>query len=243
MSELTAKHLIETGVSTIFVSNRNHERAKSLAERFHGVAIPFEEFMTLSVNADIIITSTGAPHYIITLHDMAHVLKERAGRPLVIIDIAMPRDVEPEVGALNGVTLYNIDDLEAVVDANRELRENEAHVARAIIEDEVVVLLERFAYLSMRLVMSKLQDKMEFLRDKLLKRSMSKLGNLTDTEKRVVEQLTKTLVRKMLREPMRAMNSVAGTAQETEYKDFITKVYLLNQDEEDEDEKETYDWD
>ena len=243
MSELTAKHLIETGVSTIFVSNRNHERAKSLAERFHGVAIPFEEFMTLSVNADIIITSTGAPHYIITLHDMAHVLKERAGRPLVIIDIAMPRDVEPEVGALNGVTLYNIDDLEAVVDANRELRENEAHVARAIIEDEVVVLLERFAYLSMRPVMSKLQDKMEFLRDKLLKRSMSKLGNLTDTEKRVVEQLTKTLVRKMLREPMRAMNNVAGTAQETEYKDFITKVYLLNQDEEDEDEKETYDWD
>lgn len=243
MSELTAKHLIENGVATVFVSNRNHERAKELAGRFHGIAIPFADFLTSAVNADIIITSTGAPHYIITLRDMAHVLKERVGRPLVIIDIALPRDVEPEVGALSGVTLYNIDDLEAVVDANREMREHEAQQAQSIIQEELESLTERLTYLSVRPVMSKLRDKMDFLRERTLRRTMTKLPNVSEQERRIIENMSKMLMRKLLREPMRAMHNVAGSAQEAMYKEFFTKIYLLNDDNEDDYETDTYDWD
>lgn len=239
MAELTARHLIENGVSTIFVSNRNFERAQNLAARFHGIAIPFEDFLTSAENADIIITSTGAPHYIIKAWDVAHILPRRMGKPLVFIDIAVPRDVEPEVAALTGATLYNIDDLEAVVEANRETREAEAPLANAIIEDELAALEERLSYLSMRPVMTQFKDKMDFLREKMLKRALVKLPDLTEQERKVVERLSKTLLRKFLRDPMMAMQEVAGTRREAFYRRAIKELFNLTQLGEEDDEHET----
>ena len=126
MSELTARHLVENGVKTVFVSNRNHLRAEELAEKFRGQAVPFEKFMQWAIKTDIIITSTGAPHYIVNAWDVAHIMPQRSGKPLIFIDIAVPRDVEPEVAAIAGVSLYNIDHLNAVVDSNRQERLREA---------------------------------------------------------------------------------------------------------------------
>ena len=238
MAELTAQHLIENGVSTIFVSNRNSERAKALATRFHGIAIPFEDFLESAENADIVITSTGAPHYIVKAWDVAHILPKRMGKPLVFIDIAVPRDVEPEVAALTGATLYNIDDLEAVVEANRETREAEALAADPIIEEELAALQERMAYLSMRPVMTQLKDKMEFLREKMLKRTMVKLPDLDERERRAVENLSKMLLRKFLRDPMMAMQEAAGTEQETFYRRAIKEMFNLTQVGEEDDDHE-----
>ena len=133
MSELTARHLIDKGARTIFVSNRNLEHAKELAEKFNGTAIPYNGFMQQAITSDIIITSTGAPHYVITAQGVRDILPQRNGKPLILIDIAVPRDIDPLAGEIEGVTLYNIDDLEGVVDMNKHFRSSEAKVAENII--------------------------------------------------------------------------------------------------------------
>ena len=179
MSELTARHLVENGVKTVFVSNRNHKRAEELADKFHGQAVPFERFMQWAVKTDIVITSTGAPHYIVNSWDVAHIMPQRGGRPLIFIDIAVPRDVEPEVAAIAGVSLYNIDNLNAVVDSNRRERLREARKAEKILEAEAKELTDRFRYLSYQPVLSRLKDKAEAIRQRELKRAMTKLPDLS----------------------------------------------------------------
>ena len=129
MSELTAQHLLDKGAQTICVSNRHYERAQDLADKFHGTAIPYRAMFEHAADADIIITSTGAPHYVLTAENLGPLLPKRNGRPLILIDIAVPRDVDPRLADVDGVTIYNIDDLEGVVDTNKNFREKEAHVA------------------------------------------------------------------------------------------------------------------
>ena len=211
MSELTARHLIDKGAKTIFVSNRNLDHAKELAEKFRGTAIPYNDFMQQAIRSDIIITSTGAPHYVITEEGVRDIIPQRGGKPLILVDIAVPRDVDPLVGEIEGVTLYNIDDLEGVVDMNKNFRSSEAKVAEGIIENGIESLKERLSYLSMRPVMVQLHEKMNFLRQKVLKRAFAKLPNLTDKERRIIDIMTQRLEHKFLREPMMAMNSAAGT--------------------------------
>ena len=233
MSELTARHLIDKGAKTIFVSNRNLSHAQELAEKFNGTAIPYNEFMHQAITSDIIITSTGAPHYVITEQGVRDIIPKRSGKPLILVDIAVPRDVDPLVGDIEGVTLYNIDDLEGVVDMNKNFRSSEAKVAEAIIDEEITALKERLRYLTMRPVMVQLHEKMNFLRQKVLKRAFAKLPNLTDKERRIIDIMTQRLEHKFLREPMTAMNSAAGTADEERYRDIICELFLLNDSGED----------
>ncbi len=228
MGELTARHLVENGVKTVFVSNRKYERAAQLADRFSGVAVPFENFMKSAVDADIIITSTGAPHYIIRAWDLAHIMPKRQGRPLIVIDIAVPRDVEPEVAAIAGVNLYNIDDLEAVVESNLRLREQEAKQAEEIIRQELDELVVKFRYLAFRPVMARLTDKTENIRQRELKRALTKLPDITQEERKAVENLSKMIVRKLLREPMVRMNQAACRGDEEFYLDAIRDLFKLD---------------
>lgn len=244
MSELTARHLIDKGASTIFVSNRNLEHAQELAKKFNGTAIPYSEMFHLAAEADIIITSTGAPHYVLTAGNLGPLLKNRENRPLILIDIAVPRDVDPALGEMKGVTVYNIDDLEDVVDVNKTFRSNEAKLAGKIIEEEITALKERLRYYTMRPVMVQLHDKMNFLRQKVLKKAFIKMPGLTDEERRIIDLMTQRLEHKFLREPMKAMNSVAGTPDEERYKNMICDLFLLNETgEEFGDESKIDNWD
>ena len=218
MSELTAQHLLDKGAQTICVSNRHYERAQDLADKFHGTAIPYRAMFEHAADADIIITSTGAPHYVLTVENLGPLLPKRNGRPLILIDIAVPRDVDPRLADVDGVTIYNIDDLEGVVDTNKNFREKEAHVAEQIISEEIGALKERLRYYTMRPVMVQLHDKMNFLRQKVLKKAFIKMPELTEHEKRIIDLMTQRLEHKFLREPMKAMNAVAGTAEEERYK-------------------------
>lgn len=229
MSELTARHLVDNGVKTVFVSNRSFDRAKVLADRFNGVAVPFVDFMECAVNADIVITSTGAPHYIITSWDVAHLMPKRNGRPIIFIDIAVPRDVEPEVAAIKGASLYNIDDLEAVVETNMKTREQEAKQAFSIIEDEIEELLVKFRYLEFRPTLALLTDKAERVRQRELKRALTKLTDITSEEKKTIENMTKMLMRKILRDPIIKINESAGTGREKYYLDAVSKLFKLEQ--------------
>lgn len=161
MSELTARHLKGNGVQTTFVSNRNFSRAVELAEDFGGMAVPLEDFMQYAADADIVIASTGAPHYLVSARDVPRLMAERQGRPIIFVDIAVPRDVEPEVGAIAGVSLYNIDALEAVVASNLMERAQEAQAAEAIIEEAAAETLARFRHRAFRPVLSGLTAKAE----------------------------------------------------------------------------------
>ncbi len=228
MSELTARHLIDKGAKTIFVSNRNYDHAKELADKFNGTAIAYNKYLEQAETSDIIITSTGAPHYVIRERDMREVAAKRGGKPLILIDIAVPRDVEPSVAELPGITLYNIDDLEGVVDTNKHFRTHEAQVAEAIIEEEIAELKERLRYLTMRPVMVQLHEKMNFLREKVLKRAFAKMPELTDHERRIIDIMTQRLEHKFLREPMTAMNAAAGTPDEERLRKMICELFLLN---------------
>jgi glutamyl-tRNA reductase len=235
MGELTTRHLLDKGAHSIFVANRNYEHAVLLAAKFDGEAVRFKTLFEQMVDADIVITSTGATHYIIKADKMRLALERRTKQtPIMLIDIAVPRDVEPEVGDLPGVELHNIDDLENVVDLNKNLRAREATEAEQLIEAAIVELKESLRYLSMRPVMVTLGEKMEFLRQRVLKRSFVKMPELTEEERRRIEGLTVRLMHKFLREPMIAMNSVAGTPSEAKYKDFISKLFLLDMNREDE---------
>ena len=159
---------------------------------------------------------------------MREVTAKRSGRPLILIDIAVPRDVEPSVADLPGITLYNIDDLEGVVDTNKHFRTHEAQMAEAIIEEEIAELKERLRYLTMRPVMVQLHEKMNFLREKVLKRAFAKMPDLNEHERRIIDIMTQRLEHKFLREPMTAMNAAAGTPDEERLRKMICELFLLN---------------
>lgn len=240
MSELTSRHLVANGVKTVFVSNRNYNRAVELAQKFQGIAVHFEHYIEAANKADIVITSTGAPHYMIRTMDVARLMQQREGRPLIFIDIAVPRDVEPEVGEIKGVTLYNIDDLEAVVATNIKLRKKEALAAEKIIDAERAELVEKFRYLSYQPVLANLRDKAEQMRMREVKRALAKLPDISQEEKKIMENMSKMIVRKLMRDPMIRMNEVTGTSKEHFYVDAICGLFKLDPIEESNDNEEKY---
>ena len=217
MAQLTAQHLKSRGVAKIFVANRHLERAAEMASSIGGEAVPWEDALKVADGVDIIITSTGAPHYVVKPWQTQQLMTRRGGRGIFFIDIAVPRDVDPEVGKISGVTLYNIDDLEAVVESHVAARRAEAESARKILEAEVSAVMARFRYLKFQPLMADLSNRAEKIRERELRRIAGKLSGLTDEERRAVEQMTRKIVRKLLRLPMMKLNGAAGTTEENFY--------------------------
>src|SRR5499427_30305 len=143
MGELAAKHLKRNGVSSVLVTNRTFERAVEVAKVFEGAAIPFERFTDHIDRADIVISSTGAPHFVINRPMAERIIKHRKNKPVFFIDIAVPRDIDPAVNEIDNVFLYDIDDLQQVIDANLKERLKEAHRAEEIIDGEVQAFCTR----------------------------------------------------------------------------------------------------
>ena len=228
MAELTAQHLVSHGIKKIYVTNRHLERAEQLAERFGGEAIPFDEAMKKAVDVDVIVTSTGAPHYVIKPWETRQLMTKRKGRQLFLIDIAVPRDVDPEVGEIQNVSLYNIDALEEVVDEHIQERREEAEQAKDIVEEEVLSIEDKFQYLSFRPLMALLSERCERIRQREIKRASSKLPDLTKEERRQIEHMTRMIVRKILRMPMMKLNASAGTPQEEFYIDAMRSLFKLD---------------
>ena len=226
MAQLTTQHLISHGIEKIFIANHHIERAEELAEKIGGEAVEWSQALEKAVDVDIIVTSTGAPHYVVKSAQTKQLMINRQNRQLFIIDIAVPRDVEPEVGEIKGVTLYNIDDLEAVVDEHIAQRQEEAKLAQKIIDENVNALVERFKYLSFQPLMASLSERAEQVRLHELHRASSKLQNLTGEEQRVIDNMTKVIVRKLLRMPMMNLNSSAGTSEEKFYTEAMKALFF-----------------
>lgn len=232
MAELMAQHLLAHGIGKIFVANRHHEKAVDFASRYQGIAVEFNEAFEKAAHADVVITSTGAPHYIVTLENVEKLMRERDGKPLVIVDIAVPRDVDPEVAEVEGVTLSNIDDLSQVVEEHRRERAIEAEGAGKIVYDELGEFLEKLKYLSCRPVMVRLSDFAETVRKRELKRIESKLPDLTEKDWRVIAGMTRMITRKLLREPMSRLAEAGETKHEEYYLRAVRNLFRIEGDSE-----------
>jgi glutamyl-tRNA reductase len=213
MSELAARHLVRNGVGTILVSNRTEARAVEMAERFaDSVApkvIPWNRMMEAASAADIVITSTGAAEPIFRKEAGQRFLQQRKNRPMFFIDIAVPRDVDPEMNRLEGIFLYDIDDLQAVAAAHLEERSREAEDAEAMIAAEVERYERKVRAVDVAPAIVGLQQRAEELRQAELKRMQGRLGELTAAQMAAVEALSRGLMNKFLHPPMQALKQAA----------------------------------
>src|ERR1700734_444300 len=210
MSEQAARHLLAQGAGAVLVANRTHERAAQLAQRFGGRAIQFDDLYAHADQADIIITSTGSPRPVFRREHAQHFLQQRRGRPMFFIDIAVPRDVDPEVNKLDGIFLYDIDDLQSVAGSHLKERGKEAELAEAMILAEVDKYQRRLHALNVAPEIVRFQQSAEQIRQGELRRLASRLQTLSPEQQTAVEALTRSLVNKFLHRPVQAIKAAAS---------------------------------
>jgi glutamyl-tRNA reductase len=210
MSELAARHMMEHGAAgSIMVANRTYERAVRMAEQFLGQPVRFEDLEERAHEADIIITSTGAAQPIFGVEQAQRILHRRKNRPVFIIDIAVPRDVDPAVNKLEGMFLYDIDDLQQVAATHLVDRGREAERAEAIIAEETERFQRRIRTIDIAPVLAHVQGKVEEMRQGELNRSRQLLQSLTPEQQEAVEALTRGLMNKFLHLPLQALKTAA----------------------------------
>jgi len=209
MSELAARHLVQQGAGAILVCNRTQERARRMAEEFQGRVIPFEQLYEAASEADIVISSTGAPHIIFRPEHGQAFLRRRRNRPMFFIDIAVPRDVDPAMNKLDGIFVYDIDDLQQVAAAHMEARTREASDAEALIACEVERFQQYQRTVNAAPAIVALQHQAEEMRQAELHRMHARLETLTAEQAAAVEALTHGLMNKFLHPPMQAFKQAA----------------------------------
>ncbi|MBM3782890.1 MAG: glutamyl-tRNA reductase [Acidobacteria bacterium] len=210
MSELAARHLHRSGADKICVTNRTRARAEEMAALFHASIVDYEQFHRTLPDTDIVIASSGAPHYIITEALVREARTKRKGRPIFLIDIAVPRNIEPSVNALENVFLYDIDDLGRVVEQNRKGRQAEAEAAEAIVAEEVDKLVARLRVREAAPMIVAIQEHLEKMRQAEVQRLRSKLGALTVQQEEAIEALTKSMMAKVAHGPIREIRRLAA---------------------------------
>ena len=227
MSELAARHLHSHGAGAILVTNRTHERAQQMAEKIGGSAIRFDRLYETADRADIVITSTGAPHAIFRREHGEVFMHRRKNRPMFFIDIAVPRDVDPEMGEVDGVFTYNIDDLQQIVESNVSDRGREAQRAEALIEEEVERFRRRMQTLDAVPTILALQQRMEQIRQDEIERLRAKLGPLTPEQQSTIENLTRSIVNKILHPPISALKNASGSEELTTTSEILRGLFGL----------------
>ncbi|HEY1902551.1 MAG TPA: glutamyl-tRNA reductase [Terracidiphilus sp.] len=209
MSELAARHLVQQGAGAILVSNRTEGRARRMADEFQGRVIPYEQLYEAASEADIVISSTGAPHPIFRREHGQVFMQRRRNRPMFFIDIAVPRDVDPAMGKLDGVFVYDIDDLQTVAAAHLAERSREASDAETLIAGEVERFQQKQRAVNVAPAIVALQRQAEEIRQAELRRVQARLGGLSTEQLAAVEALTRGLVNKFLHPPMQALKQAA----------------------------------
>lgn len=229
MSEIAARHLLARGAGPIFVANRTYERAQVLAQQFGGRAIRFDSLYDHCEQADIVITSTGAPVAIFRREHGERFLNRRKNRPMFFIDIAVPRDVDPEMNKLDGIFVYDIDDLQEAVTSHAAERVREAERAESIIEDEVERFQARVRSLHVVPAILSLQDYVETIRQAELDRVRGRLGRLSAEQEEALEALTRGIVNKILHTPITRLKSAAAGPEDTTLVDAFKKIFNLQE--------------
>jgi glutamyl-tRNA reductase len=227
MSELAARHLRRSGAAHIFVTNRTYERAQELAAVFQGTPVEYNRLLALLPEVDIVITSSGAPHYVLTKDEMQRIINARRNKPMFLIDIAVPRNIEPSVNQVDNVFLYDIDDLQEVVNANLRERIKEAERAEELVSQEVERMMARLKVQEVAPTIVSLQEQLEQIRNGEIERVRRKLGSLTPEQEAALESLTRGIVNKIAHGPISELRRHAGLPDGVQIIDAIRQVFHL----------------
>jgi glutamyl-tRNA reductase len=229
MTELAARHLLAHGAGSIFVANRTYDKAIRLAQLFNGQAIEFNRLYETCDRADIVITSTGAPHAIFRREHGELFLSRRKNRPMFFIDIAVPRDVDAEMNKLDGIFVYDIDDLQQAVTAHVADREKEAEKADAIVNAEVDRFQARLQTLDVVPTIVSLQEHLEIVRQAEIDRVRGRLGKLSPEQEMAIETLTHGIVNKIMHTPISTLKTAARESEATTVIDLVRRLFNLEE--------------
>lgn len=231
MAELSALHLLNSGVKEIIVVNRTYERAVEVARNFKGTPIMFREFGHYLKKIDIVITSTSAPKFIIGPTLVEEVIRERRNKPMFFIDISVPRNIDPLVNNIDNVYLYDIDDLQGVVSANLKERAKEAKEAERIIEEEVERFSRWVKTLDVVPTITSLKKRFEGIRSGELEKALEVLKDLSQEEREIIEAMTKAIVNKILHQPMTHLKKEANGVEGDFYIEATRRLFDLDGEE------------
>jgi glutamyl-tRNA reductase len=226
-AELTARALRDRGVETLFVANRRYDRALGLAQRYGGRAIAFDSLPTELEHADIVVSSTGAPHQIVGREELEFVAASRMGRPLVMIDLAVPRDVEPSVRDCPGIALYDMDDLQAEVARNMSSRQAEAEEALVIVREEVARFEDWLESLDVVPTISALRKRGDEIVEQVLRENESRWESLSEADRERVATVAGAVVNRLLHEPTRILRGAAGEGSSYRYVHALHELFGL----------------
>ncbi len=228
MAKLAAQHLVNHGVHEVLLTTRDPVRAADMATRFNGVSIPFEEFRADLHRADIVLCSTGASHYLISPEDVERAVRARWNRPIFLIDVSVPRNIDPDVRKVDNAFLFDIDDLESHVEQNREERMLEATRAECLVKDEVEVILKWLQSLRATPTIVALRKRADALKQAELQKALGRLGTLTPEQQEAVEGLASGIVNKLLHGPLVALKSAAQSSNGLVYIEAARRFYDLS---------------
>jgi len=227
MSEGAARHLMRAGAAGIYITNRTAERAEELARVFRGEVISYEQFPQRLAEVDIVITSSAAQGYVVTREMIRRAIDARKNEPMFLIDIAVPRNVDPAVADIEHAFLYDIDDLQRLTDQNLKTRLDVAHQAESIVTDEVARLEARLREREVTPTIVSFQEQLEEMRTDVLSRYRGKLGNLTAEQEETIEALTRAIVNKIAHGPISEMRKQAAGSSEGELVNAVRRIFRL----------------
>jgi glutamyl-tRNA reductase len=209
MGKLAAQHLVNHGVKDVFITNRNYHRAQGLAERFHGQAVPYEQLHSTLPKADIVICATGAPHFVISKEDIEGAVHQRMNRPIFLIDITVPRNIDPAVKDVDNAFVFDIDDLKAHVGHNQDERLKEAKTAEKMVKEEVASMVAWVRGLEATPTIVALRKKAEDIKHVELEKAFHRLGEVSEKDRIAIEGLASAIVNKLLHGPLVTLKTEA----------------------------------
>jgi glutamyl-tRNA reductase len=227
MAELAARHLMEQGARPVYVANRTLVRGQELARSLDGTAVPFDQLLSVMASVDIVIASTAAPEPIIRAAEVQRVLHARRARPLFLVDIAVPRNVEAAVNDLEDAFCYDVDDLRSVVDSNLRERQREAQRAEALVAREVERFAARLKELEVAPTIVALRDKLESIRRAEVDKALGRLAGADEETRRVVEALSQSIVNKILHAPMVKLRDSSRAGHGHSWIETISELFGL----------------
>jgi len=234
MCELAARHFVAHGVGKIYVANRTYERGVAFAKKFNGEAVPIEHLYETVDKADIVLSSTGAPVTIFRKEHGEKFLSRRKNRPMFFLDIAVPRDVDAKMNDLDGIFVYDIDDLQQVVQSHMSDRKEEAAHAEAIVNAEVEKFEERLRTLDVVPTIVSLQEHLETVRQAEIDRLRGRLGELSPEQEMAVDALTKGIINKIMHTPITTLKTAAKEPESTTVIELVRRIFNLHEKAKDE---------
>ena len=230
MAELAVRHLLKARIGNLMITTRTYHNAVALAKEFGGVPIQFEEFPRELGRTDIVICSTGAAHHVIRPDHLAKAIDRRKNKPIFLIDISVPRNIDPEVNRIDNVYLYDIDDLQSVVDANLKERHREALKAEEIVSDEILSIQRWLKSLEVVPMITALRKRAEDIRTSELERYRSRLNQLKSEERELVEAIASGIINKLLHAPQMVLKSEANSSNGSLYIEAARRLFRLDED-------------